>query len=377
MNAALHSARHDARLLSNHLKRSFGKGNELLSESEARNATTFLLAQADTHGDLDTEKALRLSRLTPPPATARSTSQDATGNAMDVEGGGNTDAAVGTVGGETLQSSHGGQLDSALAAPSHEMVGRSEGKPHSAVANTTLKGGCEPGSADSVVDRQRLIALLAAEERISAMASHLGSADPMTHLRSLLLPEQALSGTWSSRSAAEVPWVHQSSQLRGMGSLSVVLGESSAANETLANATATATHPTGNGTDGLPHLSGDPHSSGGKGKPAQRKKRRSRSAENFLLSSGKSEPWDDSVAEESTHSRKKRNREVEVAGHSPEVEGLGWAGLSLADVPQSGLARSSSFTTSHPEEMTMPEAGVTGSSSYCSLPKLKASRISW
>lgn len=365
MDEALRSAHHDARVLSSHLKRYLGKGNETLSESAARTATTFVLAQANAHGDLDTEKALRLSRVAPPPATARSTTQDTSGDAMDVEGDVNTDAAaVSGIGGETLPSSPGEQIDSMRAASSRTMTGFSNAENHNvAAANRTPTGGGHEPAIDngSIVDRRRLITILAAEERISAMARHLGSADPMIHLRSLLLPEQASSDNWLSRSAKGVPGGHP----RGMSSSSM---KSSAGDEGLESAAATAMHRSETVTDEFPPLGGDSHPGIGQGKPAQRKQRRSRSAEDNLVSSSKSGPWDDCVTDESNHGRKKRSREGE--------ELVGPASL-LDDLPHSGLARSSSLATNERHEMMAPEAGVTGSSSYCSLPMLKASRLSW
>lgn len=397
MDAALRSARHDARLLSNHLKRALGKGNDIVSESVARTATTLLLAQGDTRGDLDTKKALQLSRLAPPPpgpGTDRSTApQDATGNAMDVEGDWKADAAVGSVGGDLLPSCPDGQLDATRATFSQEVVGLGVTETHSAAADRTLGGSSGDASANPVVDRRRLIAILAAEEWISAMASHLGSADPMTSLRSLLLTGHP-SSAWFPRGGSGVSGGHQS-QLSGMGSPSMELCESFATDEVLTNATAKTTHPNERAAEGLPHLGGDSHSNQGKGRPALRKQRRPRSAEDSLLSSSKSEPWENSAAdkpatrtvqgeagslgfpEELNHGRKKRSRKGETADQSEEVAELGRAESCPDGVERSGLARSSSFTTSQRQEMTAPEAAVTGNASYFSLPKLKASRLSW
>lgn len=376
MEAALRSARHDARLLGNHLKRSLGKGDEPLPESTARTATKLLLGQDDTHSNLDTEKALQLSRLAPRSATACSTVQYAAGNTMDVEGDGNTDAAVGSIGAETLPSGPGGQLDSTRAAPSHEVVGVNDESNHVAAASTTLEGGRAPASAAPVVDRRRLIAILAAEERTSAMANHLGSANPMTHLRSLLLPEQASSAPWFSRSCTGAPAGHRS-QFGSMGSSSMVVCESAAAGEVLTNATATTNQPSEKSTGGLPRLSLDAQLGRGQGKPAQRKQWRSRSAEDYLLVNSKSDGWDDYFAEESNHGRKKRSREGEIADHSEESSGLGRVKSFQDDFARPRLARSSSISSNQPQKMTGPEAGVTGNSSFCSLPRLKASRLSW
>lgn len=378
MDAALRSARHDARLLGNHLKRSLGKGNEPLPESAARAITTSLLAREATHGDLDMDRALRLSRLAPPCATARSIAQDATGTAMDVEGDGGTDAAVGSIGADTLPSGPGGQADSPRAAPSHDMVGVTDEPHHVAEMGTTLQGGKSPGSADSsVVDRTRLIAILAAEERISAMANHLGSADPMSHLRASLLPEQEYSVPSFFWSATEAP-TGDRSHLRDMiESSSMGLCESSAVDEVPANNQATTNHPSEKGPGALPHLSLDSQPSRGQGKPAQRKQRRSRSAEDAVLFSSKSEPWDDSFVGETNHGRKKRSRESEVAGHGEETPGLGRARSSRDDFSRPGLVRSSSLSSNQPQHMTAPEASVTTTSSFCSLPKLKTSRLNW
>ena len=372
MDAALRSARHDARLLSNHLKRSLGKGDGPLAESTARTAATFLLAQGNTHGDLDTDKALRLSRLPTPPLRAQDTAQNASGDAMNVEGDVNTDPAAvagsaGSIGGvKRPSSSIGKRIDHTEAVPSGRMAGLSSAEIHDAAAAGTrlLDRGQEPASDTScVVDRERLIAILEAEERVSAMANHLGSADPMTHLRSLLLPE-ASSAAWFSRSVSEVPGGNQS-QGGIMGSSRMVLCELSGAGEAAA-------YPREHDADGFPRLDGVSHPNREQEKPAQRKQRRSRSAEDFLPSSSKMEPWDDSAADELYHGRKKRSREVEAADHGERVTG---PGSSEIHVPQSGLVRSSSFTTNQRQEMTAPEAGVTGGSSCCSLPKLKASRL--
>lgn len=380
MDAALRSARHDARLLSNHLKRALGKENQYLPESAARNVTTSLLAQGDTHGDLDTEKALRLSRIASSPlssARAHGIKQDATRNDMDVEGDGNTESAAGSYGGEPLPSSHGGgQVDFTGVASPQEVVGVGDAKNTNATAARLREGGDEPSNAGSVVNPRRLIAILEAEERISAMANHLGSVDAMINLRSVMLPEQPSSISWLSRGVAGFPAGHQP-QCRDMSSQSMVLCDSLAYGEAVANLTATATHPSKKGTEGFPLLSGDSNPSQGNGEPAQRKQRRSRSAEDYIPTRSTTEPWDGCVAGESKHGRKKRSREGETADQSEDLVGLGLAESCLNDGERPGLGRSSSFTTIQQQETLAPQAGVNGSSSFCSLPKLKASRLNW
>lgn len=397
MDVALRSARYDARLLSNHLKRALGKGNELVPESAARAAANSLLAQGDTRGNADTEKALRLSRLAPPPpssAAARSTPQDSAGTAMDVEGDGETDATVGGVGVENPPPTPPTQLDSTRAASPQEVVDLGDAENESeAAGNKILKGGHEPASANSVVDQRRLIAILEAEERISAMAKHLGSADPMTGLRSILLPEQPASASWFSRSASAAVSGRHPSQFRDMGSPVMVLRESSAADDARADATSAVTLRGEKGTKEFPQLGDEPQSSRGNETPALRKQRRSRSVEDSLLSSTM-ESWEDCPAGTSgtrvvqggagslsvavglsNHGRKKRSRESEAADEFEELARLGRAGPFLDRRSRSELARSISFTSDQRQGMTAPEAGVTGSSSYCSLPQLKTSTL--
>ncbi len=401
MNAALRSARHDARLLRTHLKRALGKGEGRLPENTARAATVLCLAQGDTHGDLDTEKALRLSRLAPPPSTSPIDCRPVQHTAlsgMDVEGDYEASAAAGGVWSEPVTS-----------IPA-EMSVEQEGALPRTTASSEFNDGKASGSAKDralderhgtasctksragetrAVDRSRLIAILAAEERISAMANHLGSADPtMNSLSVLLLGRQpprayrphdtlwGFGGVQSQEEGTTSPVVHHES-------LAVVAGEDAlTAQEAQSGA-----KPSG----GLPRLRGElSHNH-------RESQRRSRSAEDALPSNTSSAEQRDRTSLASpgrvvegkaadpasvngfVHGGRKRSRAEEFPDESGERRDIEKAGrIPEGGTTRSGLVRSGSFTIGQRQQTTAGAArGGVVSSSSCSLPKLKASKLSW
>lgn len=402
MDAALRSAHHDSRLLSTHLKRALGKGEGGLPESAARAATALCLAQGDTHGDLDAETALRLCRPTsPPPSSPKGGKNPAKGaalSAMEVENHGEAHAAAVNRGSEALPSNLAevsaekeGQLPRMTASG-----GCNAGNVFSSATDAPVAleegretGGCGKGNAGEkrLVDRSRLIAVLAAEERISAMANHLGSADPTMDSLSLLLlgrrPPNVPRPLDAIELFEEAQW-----QNEGMTSTMVHRESSAIGNgvNTLQKTAPEAGAAKSAGT--LPRIRGESFQNN------RASQRCARSAEDAQPSNTSTEAWDDAAvasparitvddgggpvfANEFTHGRRKRSRagepadkrvegrDVENAGHIPEGSG------------RSGLVRSGSYTTGQRQQTTAGTTNGMSSSSYCSLPKLKTSKLSW
>ena len=224
MEAALRSASHDARLLSNRLERALGKSVNSLPINAARVTTTSVLAEGASQGNIDADAVLQRARL-----RGGGASLDAvTGKSSGREGAANVeiDAKKGVTAGvgsgsvvvtatkleEDLvgaapalvqsgvhhdsSNSSGGSMGIAeginrgggagdnvapgylLGGVNHSNSSIGGGNMNLTEGINTINGGS--GIAGEVcVDRLRLIAMLAAEERLSAMANHLGSAEPI------------------------------------------------------------------------------------------------------------------------------------------------------------------------------------------------------
>lgn len=449
MEAALRSAGHDARLLRSHLQHALGQGGELLSERTARTATACLLSQGETHCDLDTETALQQSRLTrpTPPSCANGPSllkrDPLTGTAMDVErvceephapvsGDGGTalpsslgegPAAAAPAGTGSPQNVLGLGKESQRVHNSDEDNNRTRGDAvggggHEEAANDIKVGGSSDDANENnvaVVDRGRLIALLAAEARINAMANHLGSAETTTYLRSLLLvarpsssggpssPPPRPSGSWNLRNNGS----QQQQQPRQFeaelsASPAMVMRQLPTA-EGLVEEVSAVRPPTAVTVGKFPRLSGDSSSADTTrrrdGGPAlQGNQHRSQSADNLFSSAADQagSSWrGPGIAEAAAVSggmlggggdsgtqlrynnqgRKKRSRGGEETNQSRE----GGGGGALENEEElCGLSRSASFAMGQRHHMTAPMASTNeGGPSHFSLPKLNASRLSW
>ena len=172
MEAALRRTSHATRLLCSRLNRAMGNGSNMVSRNAARSATSFILTDGATHGDLDLEKAILLSSSAPYAVFSGGLSvvqqensaggADVNGNAMD----GCKQAA------ETPSISEG--------KPGEVTTG-TNGEGESVLCEKRLKLTREKNrnhdnqwDDQPVVDRERLITILTAQERVNAMANHLG-----------------------------------------------------------------------------------------------------------------------------------------------------------------------------------------------------------
>lgn len=77
------------------------------------------------------------------------------------------------------------------------------------------------------------------------------------------------------------------------------------------------------------------------------------------------------------HGRRKRSRAGEFADESGEGRDTERAGRNPEGSTRSGMVRSGSFTIGQRQKTMTGAASGLGSSSFCSLPKLKASKLSW
>lgn len=410
------SAGRDARLLRTRLQHALGHGGKLLPERSARTATASLLSQGETRCELDTEAALRRSRLPPPtsPSSALGSSpkQDPTGSTMDVDCVYEANALVDGIGGTALPSSPAETLAAASVnvSPQHvrglceenEGVSSSDqddqtryGGGNEETANHT-KGGCHANGKSGVVDRGRLIAILEAEARINAMANHLGSAETTTFLRSLLLAGRHVGGlSPPSGSCGVTKGTQQSSQFEVVLSKSTMMGQSLSADRMDEIFSTPAILPQTMATAGkLPYLIGEStgHTSRQVGRPVTAgKQNRSQSADDsWLRSSGQADSWNEpgvvgsaasaemregrgsGIEQQYNHGRQKRSRGGEEAGRSREG-----GGRKLEENELRRVGRSGSFAMGQRHHMTAPVSSIKERSSYCSLPKLNTSRLSW
>lgn len=227
MEAALRSASHDARLLSNRLERALGNRRGPLPVNAARAVTASLLAEGATQGDLDADTILlRLSDKSVLFDGLKRSSSGGGGQGTAIRADGDGDAGAETViyTGASSSGSVGARTSSDDKQPvapglNQEEVDRT-GAPRSGpvvagaqavtpalpqeVEENHMGGddtmnhaggirysgsgsGSGRGSTDEdaraaavvVVDRSRLISMFAAKERLCAMANHLGSAEPI------------------------------------------------------------------------------------------------------------------------------------------------------------------------------------------------------
>ncbi|CAM9617167.1 unnamed protein product [Ectocarpus sp. 13 AM-2016] len=378
MRAALNLASHDARLLRTNLKYALGNAEGLLPERAARAAVDSLVARGDTHGDLDTETALRLSRAVAPSPDSAEGRAKSTGTRQEM----NPESEYMAV--DARCSPHdknrfGASPSSGGAASPQGGVGLDVDETNHVLPdddeNIYLKQPTRknPNSCDGekrVVDRQRLIIVLAAEERINAMASHLGSLHAMTNLFSLLVPAKGqldgplapdLSGEPENRS-----WTTATKQREA--------------------------HSTG----GIPNASYNFSVAREDGRSWLGTQGRAYSAEDTLLHPREDDPWRNSVAtasfrkraggegsgggdtfdaESDNHCRNKRSKRGENGNTSAEKEQQGVA-YRVGDNERSRLRKSSSSAEGHRHQVETFEASALDTPSRCSLPKLKASSVS-
>ncbi|CAM9530519.1 unnamed protein product, partial [Ectocarpus fasciculatus] len=383
MRAALNSASHDARLLKTNLKYALGHAEGLLPERAARAAVDSLVARGDTHGDLDTETALWRSRAGGPSPGSAEGRPKSTGARKEIK----------PEGGCMAVDSRGSSPDTNLfhASPSNgtaspqDGVGLDVDESNHGLPDDDEKVYLEqttrnhPNSGDGekrVVDRQRLIVVLAAEERINAMASHLGSVHPMTNLNSLLLPAK---GSWDRPPA---PGLSKDGRLP--------LPEP--VNGTMATA---AKQREAHTTGGIPSSSHDPSVPHEDGRAWLGTHGRAHSAEDTLLhakedgtrrssvavasfrkrAGGGGGGGRDTAVAEGDHCRKKRSRRGETGDTGVE---MGQEGVThrAGDTGRSRLRKSSSFAEGQRHQTEAFEASAVGNPSRCSLPKLKASSVS-
>lgn len=385
MRAALNLASHDARLLRTNLKYALGNAEGLLPERAARAAVDSLVARGGTHGDLDTETALRLSRAGAPSldsAEGRAKSagtrkeRNPESGCMPVDAGCSSpdanllDASPSNAGTASPQGGVGLDADKRnQVLPDDDETVRLE-------EDTCSNPNCGEGEK-RVVDRQRLIVALAAEERINAMASHLGSAHPMTNFHSLLLPGKR------SLDRQPAPGLSEDGRLPvpepGSGTMATAAKQREA-------------HTTG----GIPSPSHDFSVPRENGSSWQGTQARAHSAEDALSHANEDGTQigsvaaasfrkraggagrgggDTVVAEGDNLCRKKRSKRGERGDTGAEMEQEGVA-YRAGDNGRSRLRKSSSFAEGQRHQTETLEASAVGNPSRCSLPKLKASSVS-
>lgn len=380
--------------------------------------TASLLSQGESRCNIDTEAALRRSRIPLPPspssAIVPSPKRDANETGTDVQCVYEASPPVSGIRGAAYPSGPAEapaavpgtgspqdvfrlrQEDERVLSPDHDNQTRGDGGHDGGHEETAdgIKGGDDTNRRNRIVDRGRLIAVIAAEAQINAMANHLGSAATTTNLRSLLLAKRSSGGPPpSSVSRGFSKGAQQASQL--LSSPPMFRQSISADRSGKISATPTKRAPTVATAGEFPCLksgdsSGHTRQHGGGPAPA-REQHRSQSADDLLLpSTDQAESWNgpDAVGaavlgempggggsgadQRYNYGRKKRSRGGEEAGQSGE-EGE----RILEDNKLGRLSGSNSFAMGRRHHMTAPVASTMERSSYCSLPKLNASRLSW
>lgn len=162
MEEALRSAERETRLLRARLGQVLGCDvvGGPLSINAARAATDFVLAETSAHRDIDKDTALLRSTATLLPLASPVDSPTAapkhSGDGMEVD---DDDEVVVTV-------VNGGDATATKVTTATHL--------------RRLPGSGKEAETNLVVDHTRLLSILAAENRLSAMADHLGSAEPIT-----------------------------------------------------------------------------------------------------------------------------------------------------------------------------------------------------
>lgn len=190
MEAALFRAAHETNLLRTRLDRILGKDATRLSKNDARRAILFVLAEGSGHSGVDREKTISLlsSSLSSSPKLGDDplpeTEQTRDGS-MDVDHG--------TVGGAN---------QAVVASPRSENLlkrNTQEGIQSSKLACEDYRLHDNQLEDQPMVDRKRLVDILAAEERVNIMVNHLGSSHTawldIMHSRYSLPPKGARTGS--------------------------------------------------------------------------------------------------------------------------------------------------------------------------------------
>ncbi|CAM9235323.1 unnamed protein product, partial [Hapterophycus canaliculatus] len=236
-----------------------------------------------------------------------------------------------------------------------------------------------------VVDRKRLIAILAAEERIGAMANHLGPADPTKDLRSLLLQARRSSSVPMCLGVRGRDQPHSQTGITATAPIAM-LGKTRATSECrwLSN-DSPLTRENGNGL------------------AWPRKQRRTQSAEDNLRCDNQNtqgDPFTTAAAKGTTRGAgSERSEESEGRGRQGggllDAEGCkygrnkrcrredweagkDWEGVGcvLGDNAQTGLGKPDPTSTDEANQNAVPDVNGLVAPSPCSLPKLKASKLS-
>lgn len=169
MEESLRSASHDAQLLRQRLNHALGGTTGLVTMSAARSATVSVLAEDATHGDFAISTALRCSTI---PTIAESSEYR------------HTCSPEGLIDDKWEVDNAGNEKDTGREAAGVEQH----------AAGDTSKNQVNP---QNNVDRASLVSRLAAEERLAAMANHLGWSEP------LQFPWMEKSTSFSSRTPSQ------------------------------------------------------------------------------------------------------------------------------------------------------------------------------
>lgn len=390
MDAALRLARHDARLLSNHLENVMGDDEEPMSTKAARSAMAALQAQGDARGDIEIKTALCLSGPVPPTlgcAADGSAENKSIESMVDVE----TDGE----GSPLLDSSH---LERSAAKEGAALnlkgkILRDSDRRKPCLDNDKMRDKVPEVSSDDeddrVVDRRRLISILAAEERIGAMANHLGPADPTNNLRSLLL---------QARRSSSVPIcldVKGRDPALAENTMCVMNGKHrSVSAEAYSTPAQTATLRETRATPRFPRLSSDSSPARRNAPALPEKQRRTQSVDDDMLCTNQDTGVDSSTAAIENGSRPGVRGRGEQGGSSIDMEGCKYGrkkrcrrgdwetGSDWEDVgrvfrenSQPGESTLGFVAVDETNQQAVPEAGGIVAPLSCSLPQLKASKL--
>ncbi|CAM9311668.1 unnamed protein product [Scytosiphon promiscuus] len=371
MDAALRLARYDTQLLTKQLQRCLGSDEGPIPIKAARVAVDAHQARGGAGGDLDMIDGRCLSRpvlralgfehgANPEQEPAETmTKIDCHKDALPVAGEpGESNQASGLLESSAAKVTASLRQEMGSNKERHRIASSENDETHGEVPETSSEE-----DESGVVDRKRLISALAAEERIRAMANHLGPADPTNDSRSLVL------------------------QARRSFSTPIRLAEAEAAT----NLTAMDRHA--QAISALPRLGNGSTRTRHNGPTWTGKQRRVQSAEHPLLRSDQDDvfgPFLTAATNQTAPTGGRRDRgggftdaEGRKDGRKKRCRGdwetgRDWAGgvSTLSQDARSGVSGPDVVTVHRANQDEVPDASGAVARLSCSLPKLKASKLS-